>query len=452
MTSLLHLDISDTDVTEIPEKAFNSITSHLMSIKLPKGLKKIGNNAFNGCTLINSLDLTEAVSLLSINSNAFDGCTSLEKVKFSESLKSIDNYAFNNCNKLSRLAFPTSLETIGYSAFKKCIGLTSIDFSKYTALGSISSAAFSDCTGLSILDLSACEALTSINSSAFMNCTSLGTINFPSSLASIGGSAFANCTNLLQLSVPCIVPPVIANNSEPFTGVDNIACVLSIPTDSFFDYYSANYWGGFVDVENKGEIQNIVSNPTDDENNEDDNLGNTNGNKNTDKGCHIHFKKHQNGGNAPRLISTKGVKTLATSTNIIETSEMGVTGDGQSIFTSYGESVTFYLTPEEGKEIKSVKFNEEDVTAQLVNNTYTTTLTNDMYISYFEVELKNASPLVLGDVNGDGTVDVSDVMALANYVLAKNVEGFNVAVADVNEDGDIDVSDVMKLANIILNK
>ena len=59
---------------------------------------------------------------------------------------------------------------------------------------------------------------------------------------------------------------------------------------------------------------------------------------------------------------------------------------------------------------------------------------------------------ITGDVNRDGTIDVSDVMSLANYILNKSVAGFDVSVADVNKDGTIDVSDIMKLANMILNK
>ena len=60
--------------------------------------------------------------------------------------------------------------------------------------------------------------------------------------------------------------------------------------------------------------------------------------------------------------------------------------------------------------------------------------------------------VLLGDVNNDGTVDVSDVMSLANYILGKTVDNFDVSVADINNDGTIDVSDVMSLANTILGK
>lgn len=69
-------------------------------------------------------------------------------------------------------------------------------------------------------------------------------------------------------------------------------------------------------------------------------------------------------------------------------------------------------------------------------------------VAYYYVEGKK----LIGDVNNDGALDVSDVMALANYVLSKNTTNFDTSVGDVNRDGAIDVSDVMKLANNILNK
>ena len=58
--------------------------------------------------------------------------------------------------------------------------------------------------------------------------------------------------------------------------------------------------------------------------------------------------------------------------------------------------------------------------------------------------------LVMGDVNGDGKVDVSDYIGVANHILGQTPEGFNEQAADVNGDGKIDVSDYIGVANIIL--
>lgn len=58
--------------------------------------------------------------------------------------------------------------------------------------------------------------------------------------------------------------------------------------------------------------------------------------------------------------------------------------------------------------------------------------------------------LVLGDVNGDGAVNVLDVTTLVSYVLNEPLETFVEAAADVNGDGNINTLDVTKLVSIIL--
>ena len=57
---------------------------------------------------------------------------------------------------------------------------------------------------------------------------------------------------------------------------------------------------------------------------------------------------------------------------------------------------------------------------------------------------------LVGDINDDGKVDVSDYIGVANHILGQTPDGFNERAADVNDDGKIDVSDYIGIANIIL--
>ena len=52
----------------------------------------------------------------------------------------------------------------------------------------------------------------------------------------------------------------------------------------------------------------------------------------------------------------------------------------------------------------------------------------------------------LGDINGDGILNVLDLVMIANMVLA---DDFN-TIADMNEDGTLNVLDLVILVNIIL--
>jgi rhamnogalacturonyl hydrolase YesR/pectate lyase len=59
---------------------------------------------------------------------------------------------------------------------------------------------------------------------------------------------------------------------------------------------------------------------------------------------------------------------------------------------------------------------------------------------------------VKGDANGDGVVDVADIVAIVNFILENPAADFNEQAADVNGDGIIDVGDVVAVVNLILNQ
>ena len=85
-----------------------------------------------------------------------------------------------------------------------------------------------------------------------------------------------------------------------------------------------------------------------------------------------------------------------------------------------------------------------------VNGTYTVTAVTGGTESAKSNAVVFEGGLKLGDVNGDGTVDASDVTALINKVLG--VAEFSDDVCDINGDGIVNVSDVTALINIVLAK
>ncbi|MDY4781495.1 MAG: dockerin type I repeat-containing protein, partial [Sodaliphilus sp.] len=60
---------------------------------------------------------------------------------------------------------------------------------------------------------------------------------------------------------------------------------------------------------------------------------------------------------------------------------------------------------------------------------------------------KPAAPVLKGDINGDGVLDVADASALIDMVLNS---GTCTEVADINGDGVLDVADVSALITLIL--
>ena len=59
-------------------------------------------------------------------------------------------------------------------------------------------------------------------------------------------------------------------------------------------------------------------------------------------------------------------------------------------------------------------------------------------------------PYLLGDANGEGRVNVSDVMVVINYILGNKPKVIKLVRSDVNIDTNINVTDVMGIARIIL--
>ena len=58
---------------------------------------------------------------------------------------------------------------------------------------------------------------------------------------------------------------------------------------------------------------------------------------------------------------------------------------------------------------------------------------------------------VLGDANGDGSVTITDAVAIVNKILGNASGNFNEDAADVNGDGQITITDAVGVVNIILN-
>ena len=60
--------------------------------------------------------------------------------------------------------------------------------------------------------------------------------------------------------------------------------------------------------------------------------------------------------------------------------------------------------------------------------------------------------MLLGDVDHDGTVGISDVIIIIDYILDGKQGVIDMEVADVDHDGQITISDVTGITDIILGK
>ena len=70
---------------------------------------------------------------------------------------------------------------------------------------------------------------------------------------------------------------------------------------------------------------------------------------------------------------------------------------------------------------------------------------DDTYTQWITLSYNDA---ILGDLNGDGVINILDVILLINMIIGNSEMDFN---SDMNGDGMINVLDVILLVNIILN-
>ena len=99
-------------------------------------------------------------------------------------------------------------------------------------------------------------------------------------------------------------------------------------------------------------------------------------------------------------------------------------------------------------KLSNLKENKQiDITFKMTNtDSYDRKFINTAYFQFYY----NASPKK-GDVNGDGSVDMKDLIALANHVSIVEEISF-LEAGDLTGNGNISIIDVIKLGNYILSK
>ena len=89
---------------------------------MPSTATTMSAGLFNNATNITSVTFHNTFT--TIPNNAFKGCTGLQSVAFTatSSVSSIGDSAFENCNNASftQIALPASIQTVGSSVFKNC--------------------------------------------------------------------------------------------------------------------------------------------------------------------------------------------------------------------------------------------------------------------------------------------------------------------------------------------
>lgn len=268
---------------------------------------KIDNNAFYGCTKLESVSIPGSVQV--IGKEAFIYCYELKNVTIEDGVAAIEDYAFFGCNKLEsvvsyiknpfELHWPTFSFAVDYG---DRIGLNPSHATLYVPVGTVDEYVkmgwalqfaktsdnkndvftFTNGKGLqcllnsnntvAIANYGAVEgvyeipqtvtyegvdySVTVIAAEAFKGNVGMTEVTIPKTVTSIGSGAFAGCLGLTAIYVYATEPANLsaaaartrAEGSLVFEGVDKENCVLYVPKGCVEKYRAAEGWGEFTHI------------------------------------------------------------------------------------------------------------------------------------------------------------------------------------------------------------
>ena len=480
-------------VTTVCSYAFSGC-SGLTSVYVGNSVASIGQGAFNNCTNLNRVDISSIESWCQMS---FETHYNTFQNTFVLSANPLEyaHHLFLNGTEVTNLVIPNMVSFISDYAFVYCESLTSLTIPN--SVTSIGKGAFGDCINLVTVNLP--NTISSILEDTFLDCNKLTSISIPSSVTSIHDSAFGGFNNITHIYIDDLeawcninyisdsfipIPQSIFVrthhlylNGEEITDLVIPSSITSISSNSF------QYCKWLTSVDIPSSVTSIESNAF--------------------KGCYgltsivvdrenITYDSRDN---CNAIIESSSNQLLTGSKNTIIPNSVtsignyafyGITGltsiDIPNSVTSIGyyafaycQGLTSIII---GNSVTSIgsgafrgyqSYNLTQVTCLASNpptmddaDCFSTYDKATLYVPAGSIELyrttdwwnrfANIEPLAqTGDVNGDGTLNVSDVTLIINLLLNEGGQVDNPA-ADLNGDGNINVTDVVLLINMLLKE
>lgn len=359
----------DYSVTSIGESAFSNCMN-LTSITIPNSVTFIGSGAFLNCSSLTSITIPNSIT--SIEDVTFMYCSGLTSITIPNSVTSIGGSAFMGCSNLTSITIPNSVTSIGSMAFYNCSSLTSITIP--FSVWNIEYATFYGCSNLTSITF---NSVTNIGDSAFYGCSSLTSITFPNSVTSIALSAFSYCSNLKSLTIPNSVTSIGDFAFANCKDLTDVYCYAeNVPSagsdtfkDSFLEYATLHVPANSVNAYKTTEPWNFF-------------------------------------GTIVPLGDTPGPQKCATPVISYK--------DGKLSLSCDTEDVEF-VTNVECMDNKKSYDKEIPLSARYIVSAYAMKAGYDNSdVATAEIDVRGLK----GDVNGDGLVNVTDIVMTVNIIMS----------------------------------
>ena len=191
-------------IKQIGDAAFQGM-NNIETVRIPEGVEVIGASAFSGCKRLHSVTVPEGVEL--IDRDVFNGCIGLKSVVFPDSVKKMEAGALAGCTGLESVTIPAGIEVLPWRVFEGCTSLKTVVIPKNVK--TIEDFAFADCSALAEVEFEcrrpergAFTGVKRIGMNAFLNCSGLGSIDIPDTVEFIGNQAFRGCDRLRKIRIP----------------------------------------------------------------------------------------------------------------------------------------------------------------------------------------------------------------------------------------------------------
>ncbi len=301
------------------------------------------------------------------------------------------------------------------------------------------------------------DGVTSIGSSAFSGCRGLTSLTIPNSVTTIGNNAFYGCRGLTSVVSRIKEPFSFGNSAFNYISSD---CVLTIPHGTKDAYIAAGWTedifkGGIVEepaisTDEQLSVSEATTAP-----------GKTVSvdilleNKTTDLTAYQFDLVLPTG--FTLATDSKG-KYQVTKTERYEddSQNLSVSKTDDNIYKVLSFSMSNSVIEGNAGAILNVLLQTE---ADLEAGVYEGKIENVIFTKVDGTQLKlsdvtfsvEIDPIVQGDANGDGEVNVADIVEIVNYVLGKPSAKFVFTASDLNGDGEVNVTDIVKVVSIILS-
>lgn len=207
------------------------------------------NKIFKGNEYLIYIDLPSKSTR--IVESAFEGCTNLQNITLSDTLKIIEDYAFKNCKSLTSFIIPNKVEELEEGIFTGCDNLNTIEgsFTTYNNNAVVYNNKLicvlpkNDKKTHKISDID--KNIKRLGKYCFYGCKNMTSVYIPSNILSIGNYAFAECENLTEVYFDG-EPPILGINV--FGNIKNKELKIYVPKNRLNLYKLLYENDGYSDI------------------------------------------------------------------------------------------------------------------------------------------------------------------------------------------------------------